>query len=162
MKTIYLAGPMSNLPQFNFPAFHTAAAALRAQDFVVISPAETDPEDMQAKAMASPDGTYDPTMSETWGDSLARDVKMLADGVLQVSDSDTRPPLVPIDGIVFLPGWEKSKGARLEAFVGLLTGKEFALYDPEERDTVVVAASFIKFQLTRAWAEDIAIYAPLS
>jgi hypothetical protein len=43
---------------------------------------------------------------------LAKDVKLLA-------DSD-------FDGIVFLPGWEKSNGAKLEAIVGLLKGFSFA------------------------------------
>jgi len=42
MKTIYLSGPMSGLPGFNFPAFHAAAAKLRADGFTVLNPAETD------------------------------------------------------------------------------------------------------------------------
>lgn len=37
---VYLAGPMSGLPDLNFPAFHAAAAQLRAQGLVVINPAE--------------------------------------------------------------------------------------------------------------------------
>lgn len=43
--TLYLAGPMSNLPALNFPAFHAAAADLRALGHVVVNPAEinTDP-----------------------------------------------------------------------------------------------------------------------
>lgn len=38
--TLYLAGPMSNLPALNFPAFHSAAADLRAVGHVVVNPAE--------------------------------------------------------------------------------------------------------------------------
>ena len=36
----YIAGPMSNLPGLNFPAFHAAAAQLRAAGFDVVNPAE--------------------------------------------------------------------------------------------------------------------------
>lgn len=37
---LYLAGPMTGLPDLNFPAFHAHAARLRALGHVVISPAE--------------------------------------------------------------------------------------------------------------------------
>jgi hypothetical protein len=39
-KTIYLSGPMSGLPDYNYPAFHAAAAHLRGLGYVVESPAE--------------------------------------------------------------------------------------------------------------------------
>ena len=37
---LYLAGPMSGLPEYNHPAFHAAAAQLRDAGYTVISPAE--------------------------------------------------------------------------------------------------------------------------
>ena len=40
VKRIYIAGPMSGLPDFNYPAFYAAAAALRAQGHHVENPAE--------------------------------------------------------------------------------------------------------------------------
>lgn len=40
VKRIYIAGPMSGLPEFNYPAFHAAAAVLRAQGHHVENPAE--------------------------------------------------------------------------------------------------------------------------
>jgi hypothetical protein len=40
MTRIYLAGPMSGLPDFNYPAFHQAAKQLRGQGFHVENPAE--------------------------------------------------------------------------------------------------------------------------
>jgi hypothetical protein len=40
MDRTYLAGPMSGLPAFNYPAFHAAAARLRATGAHVENPAE--------------------------------------------------------------------------------------------------------------------------
>ena len=37
---IYIAGPMTGLPDFNYPAFHAEAARLRALGFHVENPAE--------------------------------------------------------------------------------------------------------------------------
>jgi hypothetical protein len=40
MKTIYLSGPMTGLPEQNYPAFHAEAERLRALGYHVESPAE--------------------------------------------------------------------------------------------------------------------------
>ena len=40
MTLIYLAGPMSGLTDYNYPAFNEAAASLRARGFDVENPAE--------------------------------------------------------------------------------------------------------------------------
>jgi hypothetical protein len=40
MTRLYLAGPMTGLPEFNYPAFHAEAARLRALGFEVENPAE--------------------------------------------------------------------------------------------------------------------------
>lgn len=37
---IYIAGPMTGLPDFNYPAFNAAAAQLRAMGHTVLNPAE--------------------------------------------------------------------------------------------------------------------------
>lgn len=39
-QRIYLAGPMTGLPDSNYPAFHAEAARLRARGFHVENPAE--------------------------------------------------------------------------------------------------------------------------
>lgn len=41
-KTIYLCGPMTGIPNYNFPLFHAEASRLRTMGFTVINPAETD------------------------------------------------------------------------------------------------------------------------
>jgi len=114
-KPWYIAGPMTGIPQFNFPAFSEAAAALRSNGFEIIAPHEQDSPDVQAAALKSLDGALvdGQIAGETWGQILSRDVRLIADRV---------------GGIILLPGWEKSRGARLEAFVGLLCGHEFASY----------------------------------
>ncbi|MFV3415298.1 DUF4406 domain-containing protein [Pseudomonas sp. NY15436] len=40
MPRIYLAGPMTGLPEFNYPAFHAEAARLRQLGYHVENPAE--------------------------------------------------------------------------------------------------------------------------
>lgn len=130
---LYIAGPMSNLPHFNFPLFHAVAADLRAEGYTIVSPAETDAPDTQIAAMASPDGKVPADGKvghETWGDMLARDVKMLADGLDEMVPDKDHPGnhktvTLKIDGLALLPNWQRSRGARLECFVGLLTGKVF-------------------------------------
>lgn len=43
-QTIYIAGPMTGLPDLNFPAFAAEAARLRALGHEVINPAEINPD----------------------------------------------------------------------------------------------------------------------
>ena len=40
MTVVYLSGPMTGKPQFNFPAFHQAANRLRAAGYHVLNPAD--------------------------------------------------------------------------------------------------------------------------
>ena len=110
----YLAGPMTGYPHFNFTAFEEAAVCLRELGYIIISPAELDNDELAKAAKASKKGLIEdlPT-TETWGEILARDVRIIAD---------------ECDGIIFLPHWFKSKGATLEAVVGLLCGHEFYVW----------------------------------
>lgn len=137
---LYIAGPMTGIPQFNFPAFDAAAEDLRNNGHEIVSPAELDDPESRAAAMASPDGAPGSGSSngETWGDFLARDVKLIAD--------------TDIDGIVTLPGWEKSRGARLETFVAHLCGKP--LYRLAHIRPYARLQPLSSGELVRAWADD--------
>jgi hypothetical protein len=39
---LYISGPMTGIPEFNYPAFNAAAAQLRERGYTVINPAELD------------------------------------------------------------------------------------------------------------------------
>lgn len=110
----YLAGPMTGIKSFNYPYFDLVAARLRADGYDIVSPAEMDFPENRRVIMASPNG--DPNTlpaQETWGKLLARDIPVVTD---------------QCGGIIFLPDWWKSRGARLEATCGLLTGKRFGAW----------------------------------
>lgn len=131
-KSYYLAGPMSGIPQFNFPAFYGAAAHLRALGYDIVSPAELDDAETAATALASKDG-HPETAKRTWGDFLSRDVKIVADRVA---------------GIIFLPNWQQSRGAKLEAFTALLCkGHEFFTYDPATGAVSPVSTEWVRHQI---------------
>lgn len=91
MKRIYVAGPMTGLPELNFPAFHAAAAELRAQGHHVENPAEINPDH-----------------AVPWVECMERDL----------------PRLMTCDAVFALPGWEASKGARIEVCVARSLGLE--------------------------------------
>lgn len=88
MKRLYISGPMTGLPDWNFPAFNAKAQELRERGFQVVNPAEDKEPDLE------------------WSDYLRIDLRMLMD----------------CDAIYMLPGWQGSKGARLEHHVACELG----------------------------------------
>jgi hypothetical protein len=122
----YVCGPMSGVDQFNIPLFDAVAENLRALGRKVVSPAELDSAEMRKFALQSKTGNMAELTQqlvdagfprETWGDVLARDVRLIEH---------------EIGAFVLLPNWRKSRGAKLEVFVGLLCGIsqfEQAAYD---------------------------------
>lgn len=109
----YLAGPMSGIPQGNFPKFDRIAAELRAAGYIIKSPAELDDPAIREKVMKD-----EPITDLTWGDFLSRDIKVVAD---------------ECDGVIVMDGWEKSRGARLEVFVANLCGHSIYVYEGKGR-----------------------------
>lgn len=144
--TIYIAGPMTGYPRFNFPLFETVAKNLRLQGHIVVSPHELDSQETRRDAWASKDGKVTQAM-ESWGECLARDVKLLADGHHRGDETDT------IDAIALLPNWEKSRGARLEAFVGLLTGKSYYVVVSDSEGVLLSPRSpeWVEHTLASVW-----------
>lgn len=96
---VYLAGPMRGYPEFNFPAFHEAAAWLRAVGYEVFSPAEHDLNN-----------GFDPA-------GMRGDVAELGPAGFDLREA-LRTDLTWIckeaDMVVMLPGWEASWGAQAE------------------------------------------------
>lgn len=96
---LYLAGPMRGYERHNFPAFDGAAAELRAQGHEVFNPADHDREIgfSEDTVDVPPDTLYD---MMRW--DLAR--------------------VMEVDAVVFLPGWQQSRGACAERTVAHYLG----------------------------------------
>ena len=98
---LYLSGPMTGLPQQNYPAFHAAAASLRRAGYRVVNPAELHPHSRlrrwQATMTAWLTRTPAPALP-TWGEYMRAALV----------------GLLSCEAIVLLPGWEHSRGARCE------------------------------------------------
>lgn len=103
---LYLAGPMTGLPAFNFPAFENATHALRHAGWSVLSPHTQDHPDVQAIAWESAAG--DPA-------ELAEAAKrgLIGAHPLRTALSNVED-VAACDGVALLPGWHKSSGARHE------------------------------------------------
>ena len=82
---IYIAGPMSGVKDFNYPAFNAAANELRALGHDVLNPADLETLNFSGKP-------------QEWQWYMRHAIAMVARA----------------DGVALLPGWRASKGATLE------------------------------------------------
>lgn len=119
---VYISGPMSGYPEFNYPAFRAAAERLRTRGFYaphdVVSPAEID------HGPGAP-GSYP---SEHY---LRNDLRHLID----------------CEVIALLPGWGESIGARCEVAIALTLGMGFVdaeTLQPMERPAVLISGGYPK------------------
>ncbi len=85
----YLSGPMSGLPAHNFPAFFDAERVLNGEGIGTMNPA-------RLQEMNPP-----PTPLMGWAAYIKRDMAVFMS--------------LDIDAVFMLSGWEKSRGATLEA-----------------------------------------------
>jgi hypothetical protein len=108
---VYLAGPMTGIREFNFPAFHAAAAKLRALGYFVFSPAEADNEvygvDISKGNLTGNQELAAKQHSFSFREALARDMAFIC---------------LHADAIALLPGWERSKGAKAERAISEALG----------------------------------------
>ena len=95
----YLAGPMTGLPESNYPAFTRACRDLRKLDLKIISPHET---------LNNQDGAV------SWHICLKHDLRTLTQ----------------CGGLILLPGWAASRGARLEFQTALALDMPIMYFEP--------------------------------
>lgn len=110
MKRIYIAGPMTGYPSYNFPAFDAADRALTQAGWETLNPAQMDRDE-----------GFDPdrdTPTREWLDeAMQRDLDAL----------------MAADAIALLPGWEESTGAKGE--YGLAKWRHIPAYSlPDMRE----------------------------
>ena len=105
VRRIYVAGPMTGLPDNNYPAFHDAAARLRRRAWHVENPAEN---------------------PKPHTDAACEWTAYMRMGMSQ---------LMTCHAIYLLPGWQKSKGAKLEHLVAQKLG--LVIYEHAIQDDVL-------------------------
>jgi len=98
---LYLAGPMTGYPRWNYDAFLAAAADLRAAGYDVVSPAE-----IELEAGFDPDAPVGDYTDADYCAAMRRDVELV----------------LSVDGVALLPGWSQSRGAKVEAAVASAIG----------------------------------------
>src|ERR1017187_9594164 len=104
-ERIYVAGPMSKIPQYNVPAFLTAETDLIGNGFDVALPVDLNIPHEVKKLLSCKTGT-EPATGRIWEELLSEDLKLIG--------------MTGVEGIVVLKGWQYSRGARLETFYGRL------------------------------------------
>lgn len=93
---LYIAGPMSGIPEYNYPRFFDAEKELSAIGYEVLNPANNE-EHHDGEPFS---------MEKTW--YMRRAFRMLAEA----------------DGVALLPGWWYSVGASLEEHIARSMGLE--------------------------------------
>lgn len=109
IDSVYVSGGMTGLPEFNYPAFRSATASLRAAGYTGWCPTEHTGIDTTGMTGTERSGSDDPR---------------LASFDLQTSFAEyARVITTEVDAVAVIPGWEKSKGARAEVALAQAVGK---------------------------------------
>ena len=114
-KRIYIAGPMSGVELYNFPAFFDAALRLLEEGFDPINPAEKESFNNgfpNLEAIPEDWGGLSETVSP--GDIIKRDFH----------------EVLEVDCLALLPDWQHSTGAMVEALMAVQAQIPVFLYAP--------------------------------
>lgn len=115
MKKIYIAGPMSGIDKYNFPAFNRRQKILEAQGWKVFNPANKDTELKVIEDPSYKKGDADALMKS--GFNFRKVFTWDVDRVIEA------------DAIYMLKGWEKSPGARAEHAVACAMQTKYPTYE---------------------------------
>lgn len=107
MSTYYLSGPMTGLPDLNYPAFEAAAMHLRDQGHTVYSPHEWETHDLDGQILHMPRPF---ALRDAFTDYCLFIIEMA-------------------DDVIVLPGWERSPGATAEVALAQAIGKHALRYE---------------------------------
>lgn len=110
---VYVAGPMRGIPEFNFPAFYSAASSLRGQGHEVFNPAERD-NDRHGTDISKGNATGDEDLA----------AKQHGFNLREALSADLAYICLEADAIALLPGWQGSKGATAERAAAVALGLE--------------------------------------
>jgi hypothetical protein len=111
--TIYIAGPMRGLPEFNFPAFLQAEAHLRRLNWDVCNPARKDLDVFE----------YEGT------EGLQSELEAQNFDLGEAALWDMTAIITECDAIALLPGWKNSGGAKAEYALARWLGLTVYKYD---------------------------------
>lgn len=107
-QSLYIAGPMTGYPRYNYDAFSEAATALREAGYTVLSPHELD-DNLDLRG-------FDPDVPGSFT-TEHRHRALTADLNIVLNEAD---------GVATLPDWQHSAGASLEVSVARAVGKSVA------------------------------------
>ena len=93
---LYIAGPMTGIAEFNYPAFRAAETQLRALGYNTLNPVDAEEHNPT------------PGIPQSWDWYMRHALRMVLDA----------------DAIALLPGWQDSRGARLETHVATALGMD--------------------------------------
>lgn len=107
MKKIYIAGPMTTIPFFNFPSFDRWRGRYEEIGYEVFSPADHDRE-LLGKSLSWTPSVEDSTANwKSWNIPDAPSLRrMLGDDLAWIAAEATH--------MFMLKGWENSRGAKAE------------------------------------------------